>query len=148
MARFIIPACICLKSFIAIKNRIKTEKPWRPSWPTIGKSERLSPAVRWQYLPPTLQPQAAKIIVAQSWIALFRAFRSHQHPSAHLNQNIPQPPLGQTEQILMACTVAGALLPPNLTATWMLMLPPKCWYCLLTASGSRSDFPGVGHEGF
>ena len=45
----------------------------------------------------------------QSWTALFRALSSHQQPSAYLNQRtkgILQPPLGQTGQTLMACTVA------------------------------------------
>ena len=62
------------------------EKALRPSWPISGKSERLPMAVRWQYQRPTLQLRAAQVVDAQSWIALFRAFSSHQQPSAKLNQ--------------------------------------------------------------
>ena len=42
------------------------------------------------------------------WTALFRAFNSHQQPSAYLTKGIPQldKPLGQTGQTLRAYTVA------------------------------------------
>ena len=42
------------------------------------------------------------------WTALFRAFSSHQQPSAYLTKGIPQldKPLGQTGQTLKAYTVA------------------------------------------
>ena len=46
----------------------------------------------------------------QSWTALFRAFSSHQQPSAYLTKGITQlnKPLGRTGQTLMACTVTEA----------------------------------------
>ena len=50
---------------------------------------------------------------AQSWTALFRAFSSHQRPSAYLSKGIPQlldKSLGQIGQTLMACTMAKAFL--------------------------------------
>ena len=65
-------------------NLVWAEQAWRPSWSTPGKSERLSLAVRWPDQPPVLQPQAVRVIDAQSWTALFRAFISHQQPSAYL----------------------------------------------------------------
>ena len=73
-------------------------------------SEQLPLAVRWPDQPPTQQLQAARVIDAQSWTALFRAFRSHQQPSAYLTKDIPQlnKPLNQTGQTLRACTVAEA----------------------------------------
>ena len=55
-------------------------------WPTLGKSERLSLDVRWQYQPPTLQLQAARVINVPSRTALFQAFGSHQQPSAYRNE--------------------------------------------------------------
>ena len=36
------------------------------------ESEQLPLAVRWPDQPPTLQPQAARVIDAQSWTTLFR----------------------------------------------------------------------------
>ena len=42
---------------------------------------------------PTLQPQAAPLIDTQSWTAQFRAFSSHQQPSAYLTKGISQRPL-------------------------------------------------------
>ena len=44
----------------------------------------------------------------QSWTSLFRAFSSHQQPSAYLIKGIPQldKTLGQTGQTLRACTEA------------------------------------------
>ena len=65
---------------------VKTEKAWRSLWPTLGKSERLSLDVRWQYQPPSLQLQAARVINVPSRTALFQAFGSHQQPSAYLNE--------------------------------------------------------------
>ena len=64
-------------SLLCMTTVIKTEQARRPSWSTPGKSERLPLAVRWPDQPPTLQPQAARVIDAQSWTALFRAFSSH-----------------------------------------------------------------------
>ena len=63
---------------------------------------------------PTTSPAAAKQLEslnAQSWTALFRAFRSHRQPSASLIKVIPQleKTLGRTGQTLRACTVAEAL---------------------------------------
>ena len=77
-----------------------TKQARRPSWSTSGKSERLLLAVRWPEQPPTLQPQAAPVIDAQSWTPLFRAISSHQQPSAYLTKGIPQldKPHGQTGQ--------------------------------------------------
>ena len=51
------------------------------------------------------------VIDAQSWIALFRAFSSHQQPSASLNKGIPrvEKSLGPTGQTLLACTVTEAI---------------------------------------
>ena len=58
---------------------------------------------------------------------LFRAFSSHQQ-SQHIQTNsISQPPQGQTEQTLMACTAAEAL------QRWKLRFPVLCmigWSCL------------------
>ena len=46
---------------------IKTGKAWRPYWPTPGKSERLPLAVRWQYQPPNLQPEASRVFWLIDW---------------------------------------------------------------------------------
>ena len=53
---------------------------------------------------------AIQNVDAQSWTALFRAFCSHQQPSAYLTNSIPQmdKPLGLSGQIFRACTVAEA----------------------------------------
>ena len=59
---------------------------WRPSWPTSRKSEQLPLEVRWPDQPPTLQPQVARVINAQSCTAMFRSFSSHQKSSAYLYQ--------------------------------------------------------------
>ena len=51
-----------------------------------------------------------KVIDAQSWTAMFRAFSSYQQPSAYLTKSIPQSdkPLGKTEPTLAAYTAAVA----------------------------------------
>ena len=65
------------------------------SWEVRTTSTPL--AVRSPEQPPTLQPQAARVIDEQSWTALFRAFSSHQQLSAYLIKRISQmdKPLGQ-----------------------------------------------------
>ena len=71
-----------------IANNLFIEKAWRPLGPIPGKYERLPLAVTWQYQLPTLHPKAAPVIDAQSWTVLFRAFSSHQQPSAYLTKGI------------------------------------------------------------
>ena len=45
----------------------------------LGSQNNFHWQFRWPDQPPTLQPQAARVIDARSWAALFWAFSSHQH---------------------------------------------------------------------
>ena len=62
---------------------LANQQAWRPSWSTPVKSEQLTLAVRWPDQPPNLQPQAARVIDAQSSTALFRALETALFSSVH-----------------------------------------------------------------
>ena len=91
-------------------------KVWRPSCRLLGSQNNFHWQLGGQINHQPCSRKAARVMNAQSWTALFRAFSSYRQPSASLNKGVPQldKPLGRTGHTLMACTVAEAIKGINL----------------------------------